>query len=236
MKSNFKNPSEKIPSDGKKLFQLLSGLDLKSLRIRKEYLGKLKNINSIIIIGSSWSGKTTVRNTLNQVGGEYFSFPKRVITREQRPNDNLDENEFAQDLDELKIKVDGGLIWKRDLGEKTEYYGFKKPEAETFPIYSANNALIRGRDDLIKEPQDLVSNSLILLVYAPDDEREDRNKKREGDYLDTKPLQKEVRASDRAISMYPEAHILVKNSNDQDLIAQKEDLGKILNAIRELRK
>ncbi len=236
MKSTFENPTEKIPSDGEKLYEILSKLDLKSFRIRKENLEKLKQIDSIIIVGSSWSGKTTIRNTLTEVSDEKFSFPKRVITREQRPNDNLDENEFATDLNDLKSKVDGGLIWKRDLGEKVEYYGFKKSDSDSFPIYSANNALIRGREQLVQEPDNLVSNSLILLVYAPDDERGERNTKREGDYLESKPLQKEIRASDRAISLYPEAHILVKNFDDQDTEIQRQDLEKILNAIKELKK
>ncbi|MEK7142037.1 MAG: hypothetical protein AAB818_00445, partial [Patescibacteria group bacterium] len=206
------NPTEETPNGGEKLYGILSKLDLKSFRIRKENLEKLKQIDSMIIVGSSWSGKTTIRNMLVDIGGESFSFPKRVITREQRPNDNLDENEFANSLEDLKLKVNGGIIWKRNLGEKIEYYGFKKSEDDSFPVYSANNALVRGKDDLVQEPNNLVANSLILLVYAPDDERGDRNIKREGDYLESKPLEKEVRASDRAISMYPEAHFWLKIS------------------------
>ncbi len=177
-----------------------------------------------------------MRSKLSGGSAESFSFPERVITREQRPNDNLDENEFATDLDDLKSRVNGGLILKRDLGEKTEYYGFKKSDNTSFPIYSVNNALIRGKEELIQEPDNLVSSSLILLVYAPDDEREARNTKREGNYLESKPLQKEIRASDRAISMYPEAHILVKNFDDQDIGIQGGELEKILNAIKEVKK
>lgn len=236
MKLNLENSSERILNDGERLYIILSKLDLKSCRIRKENLEKLKQIDSIIIVGSSWSGKTTIRNILTEVNNESFSFPKRVITREQRPNDNLDENEFATDLDDLKSKVGGGLIWKRNLGEKIEYYGFKNPDNNSFPIYSANNALIRSKEELIQEPNNLISNSLIFLVYAPDNERSDKNRKREGNYLEDKLLQKEVRASDRAISLYTEAHILVKNFNNRDSEIQCDNLKKILNAIKELKK
>ena len=92
----------------------------------------------------------------------------------------MDENEFANSLEDLKLKVNGGIIWKRNLGEKLNIMVLKKSEDDSFPVYSANNALVRGKDDLVQEPNNLVANSLILLVYAPDDERGDRNIKREG--------------------------------------------------------
>ena len=49
-------------------------------------------------------------------------------------------------------------------------------------------------------------------------------------------MEKEVRASDRAISMYPEAHILVKNFDNQDREVQHEDLEKLLRVIKELKR
>ena len=75
MKINLENPTEETPNGGEKLYGILSKLDLKSFRIRKENLEKLKQIDSMIIVGSSWSGKTTIRNMLVDVGGENFSFP-----------------------------------------------------------------------------------------------------------------------------------------------------------------
>lgn len=236
MKINIENPIERVPSEGKKLYEVLFSHDLVSLRLRKENLEKLREINSLIIIGSSWSGKTTVRNILADVASENFDFPKRVITREQRPNDNLEENEFAVDLDDLKSKVGSGIIWQRDLGEKIEYYGFKMPEENHLPVYSGNNALVRERNSLVQEPgKNLVDNSLVILIYAPDGERVIRNQKREGEYLDDKPKQKEIRASDRAISMYPEAHILVKNYDSQDKNIQRDDLKNLLQIIDSLK-
>jgi guanylate kinase len=233
MKGNFESLAEK--SEGQKLYEILSQLNLQSCRLRKENLEQLKQIDSIIIIGSSWTGKTTVRNMFSEIRNDDISFPKRVVTREQRPGDNLDENEFAEDLDDLKSKVNGGIIWKRDLGESSEYYGFKKAEEDSLPIYSGNNVLVRSRRELIQGSSDVIDNSLILLTYAPDDERGARNIKREGDYLEAKPLEKEIRASDRAVSMYPEAHIVVKNFDGQDAEAQRKDLEKILEAIKELK-
>lgn len=61
----IENPIETTPSDGKRLYEDLSHFDLKSLRLRKENLEHLQKISSLIIIGSSWSGKTTTRNMLH---------------------------------------------------------------------------------------------------------------------------------------------------------------------------
>lgn len=217
--------------NNKLLAESFEKLNLASCDLIYENLESLNEVKSIIIIGSSWSGKTTIRNILADLAGPEFSFPKRAVTREQRPNDDLNENEFAVDLDDLMERVGGGIVWSRDLGETHEYYGFKKPKEGTVPVYSANNLLVRDKEKLRLKDRDIVDNSLILLVYAPDGEREERNKKREGDYLNDKPKQKSIRLSDKSDSMYPYAHIVINNSNTQDLSIQRGELEKILGCI-----
>jgi guanylate kinase len=231
-KNSMKKGVKKDESEGQRLYAALADNDLSTFRIRKSAIEKIKVIDSIIIIGSSWCGKTTIRNIFDRNKSDTFSLPKRVVTREQRPNDNLEENEFTSDLFSLKKRVKEGYIWKRDLGEKIEYYGFEEPKENTVPIYSANNALIREKDSLIGEPKEQsIQNALILLVYAPDRERLERNRKRESVYLDDKPEQKKIRSLDSAMSMYTSCHLLVKNSNSQDLKKQEHDLKMLLGII-----
>lgn len=220
---------------GFQLYEKFSESQLETITLQ-EKIKSLHDIQSITIIGSSWSGKTTIRNILADIVHENpqlrVSFPKRVITREQRPNDNLEENEFAANFDVLKMLVGGGLIWQRDLGEKSEYYGFKLPDANTIPVYSANNALIRGKGKLIQEPlQYKPDTNLILLVHVPDRERLERNQKREGNYLADKPKQKQVRLEDTALSMMSESHILVRNDNFVDKKQQRYELFNIVKTI-----
>lgn len=236
-RNSMENNARELPTEGKKLLALLSTADFKTLRLRPENLEKLKSIQALFIVGASGVGKTTIRNILEGVAKEGFDFPTRIITRAQRPNDDLHENQFATDLDDLKRRVEGGLIWKRDLGENTEYYGFMKPKQNHFPIYSANNAFVRERDSLIQEPTNSpVDSSLIMLVHAPDDERNARRQERDGNYFDTRPAEHEIRSSQRAISTYPEAHVLVKNFNEQDKEALKEDLRKLMEIIALMKK
>lgn len=221
---------------GQKLYTLLQD-KVSTLELRSNLLS-LKEINAIIIIGSSWVGKTTIRNILYNLSTDdpLYSFPKRVITRDQRPNDNLDENDFATSFHNLKEKVGKGIIWERDLGETKEYYGFQYPLENTIPIYSANNALLRQKDSLIQNiSSDYFDKALIVVVYAPDEERLDRNNKREGSYLDDKPLQKLTRLSDSSESMYNQAHIIVHNHNTQDMYLQKKDLQTLIESIKKIK-
>ncbi len=221
---------------GEQLYQILDNKTI-TLEINKK-IKDLEEINSIIIAGSSWVGKTTIRNILKEVSNEndFFSFPKRVITREQRPNDNLDENAFASSLEELQKNDSMGIIWERELGESKEYYGFIKSPENSTPIYSGNNALVRQKDNLIQTiSNDYLDTTLVILVYAPDEERLERNTKREGNYLDSKPLQKLTRLSDSSDSLRNEAHIIVRNHNNQDLVLQKKELENLLNVIKQIK-
>jgi len=223
-------------NQGGQLYQILDNKTV-TLEINKK-LKDLEEINSIIIAGSSWVGKTTIRNILKEVSNEndFFSFPKRVITREQRPNDNLDENSFASSLEELKKNDAMGIIRERELGESKEYYGFIKPPENSTPIYSGNNALVRQKDNLIQTiSKDYLGTTLVILVYASDGEHLERNTKREGNYLDSKPLQKLTRLSDSSDSLRNEAHIIVHNHNNQDLVLQKKELENLLNVIKQIK-
>ena len=219
---------------GEQLYKILNET-MVTLETNKK-LKDLEEINSIIIAGSSWVGKTTIRNILKEVSNEndFFSFPKRVITREQRPNDNLDENAFASGLEELQKNDAIGIIWERELGESKEYYGFIKPSEDSIPIYSGNNALVRQKDNLIQTiSKNYLDTALIILVYTPDEERLERNTKREGNYLDSRPLQKLTQLSDSSGSLRNEAHVIIHNHNNQDLVLQKKELENLLNIIEQ---
>jgi guanylate kinase len=222
-----------VPQEGSSILQKLSAIQPQVLRLNQNNLQNLKVPTSLIIIGSSWCGKTTIRNLLSKIASPHiFDLPKRFITRERRPNDDLEENDFAENLEHLKTCVDGGVIWKRNLGERVEYYGFKTPREGRFPIYSANNALVGDSDSILQAPDNFsVDKALVLLVHAPDDEREQRRLQRDGSFLDTRPIQKKVRQSDRADSMYEQCHILVDNSNARDLGVQQKQLTLLLNAL-----
>lgn len=227
--------------EGHRLADLLVSSSLDSIRLRTKNLEKLKQISDVIFVGSSLVGKSTlvdaVRSAMktDEKLGSVFQIPKRIITRPQRANDNLVENQFAT-ADEFKEMVqrgDIGLHWVRKMeGDREEKYGFLSTDKNKIPIFSANNAIINNKVSVM--PPDLLEHSLIIAVYSPDDLRSERMQQRSPDLIKDKPQEVKYRLGDRAINMYPEAHLVIKNfGRYQDLA--KEDLVNLFSLILELK-
>lgn len=233
---------ESIPKEeGSRLIDILESGDLSSIRLRTRNLEKLKRISDVIFVGSSLVGKTTlvdaVRNAMktDETLASIFQIPKRVITRPQRANDNLVENQFvtADEFEEMVQRGDIGMHWVRKMeGNREERYGFFGIDKSKIPIFSGNNAIINNKGSVM--PPDLLEQSLIIAVYSPDDLRDERMQQRSPDLIKDKPQEVKYRLSDRAINMYPEAHLVVKNfGRYQDLA--KEDLVRLVSLISKLK-
>ena len=242
----FLNQAEVTPEsiseqDGRHLIDILKQSDLDSIRLREKNLEKLKKISDIIFVGSSLVGKSTlvdaVRNAMeaNKEFASIFQVPKRVITRPQRANDNLVENQFvtADEFEAMVERGDIGLHWVRKMeGDRQEKYGFLATDKNKIPIFSGNNAIINNKESVM--PQDLLDQSLIIAVYSPEDLREKRMQERSPDLVKDKPEEVKYRLSDKAISMYPEAHLVIKNfGRYQDFT--KEDLVGLFTLISKLK-
>ena len=192
--------------------------NLSTLRLCREKLVGLSGVESVIFVGSSFVGKTTlvdvIRRAINRDPNTFkqFHIPKRIITRPQRQNDNLVENEFHT-LDEFRkmvVREEIGMHWVRKMeGTTTESYGFLPVEPGVIPIYSANNAVINNRGSVT--PNGVLEKALIVAIYAPEDIRRNRLFERSPDLVHEKPEEVAYRLADEAINMYPDAHIVVKN-------------------------
>ncbi len=227
--------------DGARLRDALETMDLDSIRMRSANLEMLGNISNVVFVGSSLAGKTTLVDALrNAIKSEdalntVFQIPKRVITRPQRANDDLVENQFVS-TDEFNALVQRGEIgmhWVRKMEEgREEQYGFLDVDRNKIPVFSGNNAIINNRESVV--PQDLLEKSLVIAVYSPDSLREERMRQRSPDLVREKPQEASHRLADRAINMYPDAHVVIKNfgryqdSSKEDIVA----LFKLISALR----
>lgn len=222
---------------GQKLIDLIQQANLNTLRLRRSNLATLEDIESVIFVGSSFVGKTTLVDVIREAVKEdpdtfgQLCIPKRIITRPQRQNDNLVENEFRtlDEFREMVVKGEIGMHWIRRMeGTRTEQYGFLPVEPGTIPIYSANNAVINNRESV--EPNSLLEKSLIVAIYAPEDIRRKRLFERSPDLVNDKPEEVAYRLEDRATNMYPDAHIVVKNFGRYEL-QTKDDIVALMKLI-----
>ncbi len=202
---------------------------LKSLQFSSEKLKNINEINSIIFVGSSLTGKTTLVDAIRkaiQLDSDlkgYISVPKRIITRPKRENDNIDENDFVstEQFNQMVQNGDIYLHWIREMeGSRTEQYGFLVPESETIPVFSANNAIIYNKESV--QPVDVIGQSLIIAVYAPEHIRKVRLLNRSPDLIKEKPQEVIYRLSDKANRIIPHAHIVVKNYGNNIDLAKKD--------------
>ena len=212
---------------GLRLAQLIEEANLRSVKIRKQNLSRLRELQSIIITGSSFVGKSTLvdilRSDTNLMTSEGIIIPKRVITRPQRENDNLIENQFCsvQEFDELVRRGMITLSWVRNMeGSRKEKYGFLAENKLGLPVYSANNAIITNKEYLY--PIDILSRSLLVAVYAPESIREKRLARRSPDLIRDKPEEVRYRLSDKSINIYPHIDILIKNFGSYADISKTE--------------
>lgn len=220
---------------GARLLQLLKLTKLNSVKPIPENLSRLREIDAVFIVGSSFTGKSTLVDILRQAIAdnpqEFTSIfiPKRVITRPQRQNDNLVENSFV-DIEQFTDMISRGEIdmhWVRNMERnRTERYGFLQAPVGTLPIYSANNAIVNNSGSF--SPQELLVKSLIIDIYAPENIRRERLIHRSPDLIHQKPEEVAYRLSDKAVNMYSGAHIIVRNFGR----FQEDSKSDIVNLVR----
>ncbi|HXE09877.1 MAG TPA: hypothetical protein VN554_00445 [Verrucomicrobiae bacterium] len=168
----------------------------------------MKRPTSIIVVGSSGNGKTTLVNGLRAYE-DTFIFPKRYITRPQRKGDDLIENEHVDParFDELLDAGHLAVAWTRPLGKtRRERYGFEtiQPEESRMVVYSANNALLR--DETAVVPANLFGDSFIVLVKAPDRVRQERVF---GRSPDLRQEEMDIRLQDNGLDLVPRVDMVI---------------------------
>ncbi|MET1033594.1 MAG: hypothetical protein ABWX94_03775 [Candidatus Saccharimonadales bacterium] len=143
----------------------------------------MRNNKSVVIVGSSGAGKTTLVNGLRTP--EYTDrliVPHRYITRPYRLGDDLIENSHLGP-EVFRERVEEGAIWpfwNRTLdGGRVEQYGFEAHEDDTkLRVYSANNAFLRDQN---KSVLSVLQNGLVVVAMAAQDARDSRLDERSPD-------------------------------------------------------
>lgn len=203
---------------GETIHQIVEERDLHSIRERSCNLLALTAIQRLIFVGSTCVGKSTLERALRTASindpllkGK-ISVPSRVITRLPRSDDKdayfCTIEEFSQMIRDQALGLYGIKIMEQ---AREEPYGYLKPQEETLPIFFTNNQTLKNRASV--RPEGVLDNALIVVIYTPDDIREQRLRQRSAELFIERPQETAFRLSkeERAIGLAPEAHLIFKN-------------------------
>jgi ribose 1,5-bisphosphokinase PhnN len=204
-------------NDGERLAEilrvLLASKDAPPVWIDVGNLKALSDLRSVLVVGPSNSGKTTMVNMMRKVVDGIFEVPKRIMTRPIRENDDMNENQFAATEEEFKRLTAGGIAWNRDMGDgRTEWYGFPPATIGKIPIYSASSSILETNAEVISSDPDFLEHTLIIFVNAPIEVLEKRMHERSADLFAEHP--KEVNMRLHEVFVSPRTHIIVDHSDD----------------------
>ena len=130
---------------------------------------------SIVVVGSSGTGKTTLVNGLRAPEyAETLTIPHRYITRPYRQGDDLVENSHLSP-DDFDQGVRSGAIWpywNRALDSgRVERYGFQAAADGKLRVYSANNAFLRDTNESVLS---VLQDCVVVVAMARPDARTSR--------------------------------------------------------------
>lgn len=142
---------------------------------------------SIVVIGLSGSGKTSLINALRSselLRDGRVVIPTRFITRPMRRNDSTIENihVMTEEFDERRKSGEINVHWQRRLGpDRVEQYGFTQPAAGLV-VYSCNDAIYSSSAKLM--PANFLVGAFTVAICAPRELREQRVRLRSPDLWD----------------------------------------------------
>lgn len=186
--------------------------NMRTLRIQREPPAQ---IDSIVLIGSTCVGKTTLANAIRAANIAGIDVPQRFVTRAPRAGDVPEEASHLTSA-ELDAAIAAGTVrlhWSRTLeSAHVERYGFAAPRSGVLPFYSANNAICELA----------LPNALVIGVYAPDAIREQRLFARNPELVRERPEEVRARLAETADTIVPLSHVIIDNSGKLAALAPAE--------------
>jgi ribose 1,5-bisphosphokinase PhnN len=193
-------------------------LHSRTLEPNFEKLINLQSVRRVIVVGSSGVGKSTLERYVRHLkayGSGALHVPTRHATRPPRSDDastnlqHLTEQEFRKLCSQHKFGLYGS---KYGVNKSLNYFGFEKPSRGTFPVYFANNGVVKNPE--LVRPATFTEDSLIIAIHAPERLRKKRLKRRSPHYFT--PAQKTELAfrlsyEERSSRFANAAHVIVHN-------------------------
>ncbi len=179
----------------------------------------LDHATSVVVVGPSCVGKTTLVDRLRHANIPGVVVPDRFVTRPRRKGDHPAESRPLS-VDELELPPRGklGLWWTRPMEHgRVEHYAFARAPAGMLPIYSANNAILAGAC-----PPEALAGAVIAGITAPDHDRQARMLVRSPDLATNRATEVAHRLAERTEDVAPQLHVLIDNRAELEAVAIAE--------------
>ncbi len=187
------------------------------MKLRILDAARLDHPGSVVIVGASCVGKTTLVDELRRANLPGIEIPQRYVTRAGRSGDHPAESGPIT-VEQLQARAGRGELavwWQRSLEHgRIEHYGFARSPAGTLPIYSANNAILTGA-----LPPGVLDRALVIGITAPDAERRARLLGRSPDLARDHPDEVAHRLAERTEDLEPLLHVMVDNCTEHAAVA-----------------
>lgn len=213
--------------DGEAVRQYIQTQDFTSLEPQSGRLRGLSQINKVVLFGSSASGKSTIEKGLRIAASGILegkiSVPKRVVTRSPRTDDvdlaYCSEEEFAARVAHGEFGMYGSKLME---GGRVEPFGFTRPDEGAFPVYPANNMVVKNPERI--RPTAFLEGALLVVIYAPDAIREKRMRRRSPELFRDRPEEAVFRlsAGESSDLMREAAHVAVNNYGNYESRSGKD--------------
>jgi ribose 1,5-bisphosphokinase PhnN len=190
----------------------------------------LETIDSVVIVGASGTGKSTLTGVLRAARCGAVEVPRRLVTRAARVDDIAAENQHVSraEFEQLARAGELGLRWIRRMeGGREEHYGFAPVSPRRLPIYSGNNALFEHPASI--EPAGVLAQALFLGVVAPDALRAERLMRRSPEHWRRLPEELAHRLAERAEAVEAHVHLVVENHGELEDAARTETVQLVMH-------
>lgn len=175
----------------------------------------MRDADSILVVGSTCAGKSTLVRALReaaifQTGA--IDLPVRYVTREPRIGDLPSETRHVSPLefDAMAARGELAVRWTRPMeAGREERYGFGLPRAGSFPVFSANNAIVSSAASVL--PAGVFDRSLIVEIFAPVAVRRARLQERSPDLCANRPEEAAHRLAEDSRAIRSAVHVVIEN-------------------------
>ena len=202
------------------LRELVNRAGLQSAHFVGEGSRGILDIDSILVVGSTCAGKSTLVRALREAPifrRGAIDLPVRYVTREARIGDLAAETRHLSPLefDAMAARGELAVRWTRPMeAGREERYGFGIPRAGSFPVFSANNAVVSSAASVV--PAGALHRAMIVEVFAPVAVRRARLMERSPDLCAKRPEEAAHRLAEDSRVIRAAVHVVIENHGEHE--------------------